>query len=82
VPELLEPLHQIPLETVGADAIEVVSAKILVVALVSSASDDLYRDDWCLRQNSKQHTSSLGDCEVWQKNSSGVSRFGLVLRLL
>jgi len=34
VPELLEPLHQIPLETVGVDAIEVVSAKIVVVALV------------------------------------------------
>ncbi len=34
MPELLEPLHQVPLETVGVDAIEVVSAKILVVALV------------------------------------------------
>jgi hypothetical protein len=34
VPELLEPLHQKPLETVGVDAIEVVSAKILVVALI------------------------------------------------
>jgi hypothetical protein len=34
VPELLEPLHQIPLETVGVDAIEVVSAKVVVVALV------------------------------------------------
>lgn len=34
MPELLEPLHQVSLETVGVDAIEVVSAKILVVALV------------------------------------------------
>ena len=34
MPELLEPLHQVPLKTVGVDAIEVVSAKILVVALV------------------------------------------------
>jgi hypothetical protein len=31
---LLEPLHQISLETIGVDAIEVVSAKIVVVALV------------------------------------------------
>ncbi len=34
VPELLEPLYQIPLSTVGVDAIEVVSAKIVVGALV------------------------------------------------
>jgi hypothetical protein len=34
VPKLLEPLHQIPLETVGMNAIEVISAKIFVVALV------------------------------------------------
>jgi hypothetical protein len=34
VPELLEPIHQIPLETVGVNAIEVVSAEILIVALV------------------------------------------------
>jgi len=51
VPELLEPLHQIPLETVAVDAIEVVSAKILVVALVLLqviANDDEgvgHRDD-------------------------------------
>ena len=34
MPEWLESLHQIPLETVGVDAIEIVSAKILAVALV------------------------------------------------
>ena len=51
MPELLEPLHQVPLETVGVDAIEVVSAKILVVALVLLqviANDDegmRHRDD-------------------------------------
>jgi hypothetical protein len=32
MPELLKPLHQVPLETVGVDAIEVVSAKIFAVA--------------------------------------------------
>jgi hypothetical protein len=54
VPQLLEPLHQIPLETVGVDAIEVVSAKILVVALILLqviANDDegmRHRDDGSL----------------------------------
>jgi hypothetical protein len=51
VPELLEPLHQIALETVGVDAIEIVSAEILVVALILLqviANDDegmRHRDD-------------------------------------
>ena len=34
MPELLESLHQVPLQTVGVDAIEIISAKIVVVALV------------------------------------------------
>jgi hypothetical protein len=52
--KLLEPLHQIPLETVGVDAIEVVSAETLVVALILLqvvANDDegmRHRDDGSL----------------------------------
>ena len=34
MPELLKPLHEVSLETVGVDAIEVVPAKIVIVALV------------------------------------------------
>jgi hypothetical protein len=34
VSELLEPLHQVPLQTVGVEAVEIISAKIVVVALV------------------------------------------------